>query len=265
MLITTLLMLALTPDAAAAKHRPSPTSPPAWSTREGREEAQLTLVRLALEGQNPEGALSLITALEQQGQKSPSLDVLHGAALRELGLFEDADLVLSSVQRRSSAWGEAQNELGLLAVERQDLPRALEHFRAATRANTDNARYLNNLGFTYLSAGQPDEAVEALRRSLSLDSTQLRTRNNLGFSLVATGRDREAFRVFRSGSTEADARYNLGLGRELRGDTDLAVDAYQEALSADPGHPLAREALDRIVKSRGAASAPPPLPSLERP
>lgn len=239
---------------------------PAWATPEGMDRARLDIVQLLLDADNAEGALSMIARLRADGFSDPELDLMQGRALVKLGMLDDARGPLLAVPKRHPIYPAAQNELGMLDLETRELDEAISCFERATRSEASNAGYWNNLGFALLSAGRAEEAVTALRQAVSLDGSSQRTRNNLGYALVATGHDQEAWRMFRSTGAEADARYNLGVGLELRGDIPAATTAYQEALAAAPGHARARDALVRVSTSDAGATAPagPPSP-LESP
>ncbi len=233
--------------ACAAKQR-APAPPiepaPAWATPEGQREARAELVESMLQAHQSEAALRLLNQMRASGADEPDLDVLQARALRQIGLREDALALLDTRRHRRDA--AAQNELGILAMDEQDITTAIERFRRAKKLDADNPDYPNNLGFALMSAGRPGEAIAVLREALQRDATRARTRNNLGFALVADGLEQEAYRVFRSATSEDEARYNLGVGLELRGDTALAADAYASALRINPEHTRAREALDRI-------------------
>ena len=247
-----------------AAHKGADTQPPPlWSTPDGKDKARMEMVQVMLDSHNPTGALSLLATMRQDGVKGPEIDLLHGRALYEAGLFDDATEMLGRIPKRSDAWPEAQAQLGLLAMERKEVDQAISRFEAASDADPKRASYLNNLGFCLMATGRYDDAVDALRRSLALDSTQARTRNNLGFALLAAGREAEAFRVFRAGGSEAEARYNVGVGYELKGDLDAAQNAYREALAADPAYANARQALDRL--SPGHSNPDLNSPRLETP
>ena len=242
-----LLVLALL--AACSKQRPpkKPVEPePVWETKAGRQEAKLELARVLVDSDRPESALALIGQMRSEDMKGPDLDVLQARAQRKIGLLDDAEALLQGVLDRHPRNGEANDELGILRMDRKDPVGAVTAFQAAVDAEPDNAEYGNNLGFALLTAGRPDDAVPALRAALKQDSANPRIRNNLGYALVAAGKDDEAWRMFRASGSEADARYNLGVGFELRGDTSDAVSSYETAIAKDPDHQAAREALARL-------------------
>lgn len=255
------LLLGVLGSGACAARQPSPEpeSTPRWATPSGRDEARFDMVEMLLESGNPEGALALIARVRGEGVDDPRLDLLQGRALRQAGLLDDAAAMLDRVPRRHPVYAAAQNELGVLEMDRKALPAALVHLEAATRAAPEAAPYWNNLGFALLASGRPGEATDALRRSLELDPSNARTRNNLGFALLASKRDDEAWRVLRAaGGGEAEARYNMGVGYELRGDLPAAAQAYQQALNLTPSHAAAAAALERVLPLLPAAPTTPP-------
>ncbi|MCB1054601.1 MAG: tetratricopeptide repeat protein, partial [Acidobacteria bacterium] len=62
-----------------------------------------------------------------------------------------------------------------------------------------------------------------------------------------------------SPSLAADAWYNLGLARVARGETDKALEAFTNALRADPEHDDARHNLEWLLRLP-PPQAPPPEP-----
>lgn len=236
------------------------TEPPVWSTREGRTETRVELAAALIDSGAPEAALEMVADIRKDGASTAELDAVHARALREVGLFDDADEVLESGLRRHRRSAALHNELGILRMEQRRPRDAVQAFELAAKLAPDNAEYHNNLGFALMAEGEHEAAVQPLRRSLKIDSTRRQTRNNLGFALVALGRDREAWRVFRASGSEADAHYNLGVGCELRGDPAAAREAYVAALQADPRHKPATDALAGL-----AHSTPPEPPHAPRP
>ncbi len=234
--------------------------PPIWSTREGRDDTRVELAEALIDANAPEAALEMIAGLRADGATSSELDRVHSRALREVGLFDDAQDVLNVSLRRHSRDGALYNELGILQMDRQEVTEAIRSFESATRYTPDNADFQNNLGFARMSGGDAEGALVPLRAALKIDSTSRQTRNNLGFALAALGRDKEAWRVFRASTSEADAHYNLGLSRELRGDPTAARDAYISALKVQPDHRSATDALARL-----AAGPQPEVPHAPTP
>lgn len=236
------------------------SEPPVWSTNEGRTETRVELAAALITSGAPEAALEMVADLRKDGASSAELDTVHARALREVGLFDDADEILESGLRRHRRAAGLHNELGILRMEQRRPTDAVRAFELAAKLAPNSAEYHNNLGFALMAGGEHEAAVQPLRRSLKIDSTRRQTRNNLGFALAALGRDREAWRVFRASGSEADAHYNLGVGRELRGDQTAAREAYVAALQANPEHKPATDALAALAHPSSTEPSHAPRP-----
>ncbi len=240
------LLVLVTLCMACAGKRGDVSSTPSWATKSGRDKAKLELAAALLDNGNAEAALQLIGQMRASGTRGPGISVMQGRALADLGLTDDAEKVLGQVARRHPGNVDAANTLGILYMDERRVKDAITRFRQAARSAPKNASVHNNLGFALMAAGRNDEAVEVLRKALSFDGSQIRTRNNLGFALVATGQDKAAWRVFRASGDSADARYNLALAQELRGDVDAAMVSYTTALTENPDLGDARAAIQRL-------------------
>ncbi len=264
--------LALVLGVACGASRRGPVEPtPAWQTDQGRLETRLDIANTLVDSGSPEAGLQMLSELRDEGAKGDDLDLAQARALTKMGLTDDAQALLVELVDRHPRLAAAHDQLGVLALDAHDLDAAVTHLQRAADLARDDAHILNNLGFALTTAGRAGEAVDVLRSALRLQSADAQIRNNLGFALVAAGRDGEALRVFRAGLPEEDARYNLGLGLELRGDIDAAVDQYAAVLTQDPGHEPSREGLRRLrpdslhLVTTDSSTPAPASPDLEQP
>ena len=242
-----LLLVALASACSSPRSKAGIEDTPSWATKSGRVEAKIELVEALVINGTPEAALQMISQMVEAGVQHPDLYVLQGRALTDMGLMDEAERALSMATRRAPAHAEAQNRLGILYMDQQRTEEAIKRFRLAARAATKDAEVHNNYGFALMAAGRHEEAVEVLRTALMLDGSQDRTRNNLGFALAVTGQDKAAWRVLRSSTSESNARYNLALAQEVRGDLEAAIASYRSALESDPSLDAAVEALSRLA------------------
>jgi Flp pilus assembly protein TadD len=242
-----LLLFALSGCATKGSTSIDPT--PSWATEGGRVSAKIELAEALLLNGTPEAALQMISQMSEAGVRHPDLFVLQGRALTDMGLVEEAETALSQATRRSPTHAEAHNRLGILFMDQQRTEDAIKRFRMAARNASTDAEIHNNYGFALMAAGRHAEAVTVLRKALMLNGAQARTRNNLGFALVITGQDKAAWRVLRSSTNEENARYNLALAQELRGDNAAAIASYKRALKADPDFEEATSAIARLTGS----------------
>ena len=242
-----IFLMLLSASCATRSSRNDVDPAPSWATRDGRIEAKIELVEALVLNGTPEAALQMISQMVENGVRHPDLFVLQGRALTDMGLVEEAETALTQATRRAPGNSEAQNRLGILYMDEQRTDDAIKRFRLAVRSANKNAEVHNNYGFALMAAGRHEEAVVILRKALMLDGSRARTRNNLGFALAVTGQDRAAWRVLRTSDAEGNARYNLALAQELRGDNEAALGSYRKALKADPDLEEANSAITRLT------------------
>lgn len=209
--------------------------------------AQLQIVDGLVNAGMHQEALKAVTSLRETGVKDPRFDVLQARAMYGIGLSTEAEQVLRAHLRRHARDAEAWALLGLFLADGGKVDDSIDAFKHSRRLHPNDAGTLNNLGYVYLARGDLEPAIEMFRASLAIDPSQLRARNNLGFALARTERDSDALEVFRSAGSEADARYNMGVACELRGDEAFALTHYQAAITALPAHPEANAALARLL------------------
>jgi Flp pilus assembly protein TadD len=128
-----------------------------------------------------------------------------------------------------------------------------EHARElAERAHAlspEDAHIVNNLGVSYLVAGEFDKAEQAFRAAILLDPGDPASHNNLGLAVGRQGRYAEALAQFRLAGTEQAALNNLGYLYYLNGEHALAIEHFERSLQLGGGDRLT------VVKNLQAAQA----------
>lgn len=119
--------------------------------------------------------------------------------------------------------------LGLVCVERERYPEALEAFLAAQALDPDDVPTWIDIGLAYVQLGQPEQAIPWLERALNQDAAS----------------------VF--------ALYQMGQAYRQLDRLDEAADWYQRVLQVDPNHRPARERLHEIGLGP-EPQEPPPSP-----
>lgn len=240
--------------------------PPRWQSDEGKVESRIAMANALARGGSPDQALAVVAQLRAEGVQSPELGLVHARALRQAGLFDDAEATLRELIRKHPRLAGAHDQLGVLLLDTKLVEPALASLERAAQLAPDDPEILNNLGFAQLTAGQTEAAVLTLREALQLNGADRQIRNNLGFALVASKQPDEALRVFRAGMPEPDARYNLALGLEMRGEPQAALAEYAAVLSSWPGHQPSIEGVRRLDQQVNSLSEPePPTPTPEAP
>jgi len=198
------------------------------------------------------GAFELLNALHREDPEDAEVLTLRGVVYRETGLLTEAREELEQALLLSPDSARTHSALGILLDLAGDSERAVGHHRRAVELDGASAPYLNNLAFSDFARGRVAEAIAGFERALRLDPTNARIHNNLGFALARAGDFGRAAGQFARAEAPAQARLNLGLAHELRGNLALALEQYESA--ARLGAPGARAAIERVA----ALGARPP-------
>jgi predicted TPR repeat methyltransferase len=124
------------------------------------------------------------------------------------------------------------------------LPEAEAAYRAVLEKDPDNPDANNLLGMIALDMGFADDAIGLFERAVAADPSTGAYHLNLGNALMAARRLREAETAYleaialRQGISAAP--YNLGLLYIDLRETDKAVAAFRETLAIEPDHPRAQ-------------------------
>jgi Flp pilus assembly protein TadD len=188
--------------------------------------------------------------LHREAPDDPEVLVLRGTIYRERGLPAEAEADLNEAIKLGDL-PEAHAALGIMydMSGRGELAEP-HHERAVTLAK-NNAAYLNNLGFSLFLRHKNQEAIAAYQRAVRMSPVTPRIRTNLGFAYAATGDFPRAAREFEMGAQPAEAKNNLGLAYERKGDLGNAYSMYIEALRLDPRCGPARANLVYVARRLG--------------
>ncbi len=244
---TFLLLLCSLLAAPLASAREAESLSPDLSQPEARAQAQLDVLQGLVKGGMNEDALKVAAQLRADGMKDPRLDLLQAQAMHAQGMSSQAADMLRSLTKHQPRNAAGWSALGVVLADQKDTAGAIDALEHARRLTPDDAQVLNNLGYLEMATGQNQRAVTLYEQAIVQDPSSVRTRNNLGFALARLEHDTDALAAFRAAGSEADARYNMGVACEMRGDTASALTNYQAAISASENHPLARAALARLL------------------
>jgi Flp pilus assembly protein TadD len=236
-----ILLLALVGLVQAAE----PSAPPARGS--ARTESQKALIEGFVDAELHVQALQAIASLREAGEDVAPFAVAQARAMHATGLTDDALALLDTHLRHHRRDGDGWAARGLILSDARKLPESVAALTRAARLLPDDAAVMNNLGFVLLATGDAEGALVRFRSAVQLDPASQRARNNLGFALARLGRDDEALAAFRAANDEADARYNLGVACEQRGDRVTALTQYRAAVEARSTHAAAAARLDTLL------------------
>lgn len=186
-------------------------------------------------------------------------DAQEGRALTLLGSGRQAEAttVLRTLASGTPVRWRSCNALGLLADLDGDWPQALHWYELALQANPDEVAVLNNLGYSRLMARDYADAETRLSQALALAPEAPRLRGNLVLAIAWQGDYDRALRHARQWQSEPGALNNVGYIALLRGDLDLAIRYFEQALERSPTwYPRAAANLER-ARAQRLSLAPP--------
>ena len=153
------------------------------------------------------------------------------------GDFENALVQYRAVLETNELNAEAQNNLGLLYLDKHLYDEATQAFRRATFIDPKYFKAHNNLGIALLKSGNVDAAVSEFRWIVAQDARNLEALTNLALALKAGSRLEESREVLQRAITTnaryAPAHYNLALVYEESGDLMRAIQHYETFLSVN--------------------------------
>jgi Flp pilus assembly protein TadD len=250
------LLCSLTADAREPREKVRPEDPAPWETQP--MNVRVDVVRTLIDQGDPQRALELIASFHADGIEDPELTLMQGVALRETGLPEQAERALLAARSGLGRDARPSAELCVLYADLQRLDDAMSACDRSVALDRENPRAWNNYGWLLLAANQPVQAIEAFEEAIAIDGADERYRNNLGFALVAAGRLNEAERTFRASGSHADAAYNVGVALVQAGRAADAPLWFRSAVTYDPSHGPARDALASLNDTDPAPGAPVP-------
>jgi tetratricopeptide (TPR) repeat protein len=218
----------------AVRRIPGEESNPRASTQP--DGGSLTPLAQAFRASDPAARLRLcLDALD--ADRSAAGLVATASVCMEVNDLEAAARDLDEALSIAADWAAGHFERGKLWLRIDDMARASESFRAATRALPGFGPAWANLGGTLGELDRTTEALEAFERALACDPASPQAHNNIGVARRELGRlsDSEtAFRqVIQLTPDLAFGYYNLGHTLFLQGRYQAALSAYAEGRARD--------------------------------
>jgi tetratricopeptide (TPR) repeat protein len=167
--------------------------------------------------------------------------VLHAVALLCLLLSLSQPLAGADPQTKTPAASRdvpALLKAASAALERQDLPAAVEALKSVLEIEPEMTAAWFNLAYAYSGLHQDEEALRAYQKTLELQPDLFEAQLNLGILLLQMKRAQESLAHLEKAVAlrPEHARAHLYLGRALGsvGQSEAAEQQFQEALRLDP-------------------------------
>ena len=206
-----------------------------------------------------EPALSkAIPLYEQALQRQPDMPKVrynYARALQMQGLNDRAMAELEQVINVEPHFAEALNTLGLLHMQRGELPRAQYLFESAAAAAPQSAEARNNLGLAQMATGELRAAREQFELAIVADPSSPGAYNNLARLLAqqqdGDGAVRYLEKALEVEPSHLEARYNLARILHEQGKRALAIREYKRAIDQKPGFVEAHVSLGVALAESG--------------
>ena len=127
--------------------------------------------------------------------KDPELLNAYGIALADLGNMREAVQQFEKALRIDRTNAAAYQNLGVVALRVNDIPRAKDFLGRALRLNPKMPLALNSIGVVYARENDFGRAVDAWQKAVELDPRQFDALFNLGLVTAQRGRRDEARRA----------------------------------------------------------------------
>jgi tetratricopeptide (TPR) repeat protein len=193
------------------------------------------------------------TASEAQG------DHMMASIYRQKGDLARAEYYYRTALAADSMFPHANNDLGLLLLERGNNEEALKLLRRAVASGSDDYLLQYNLGVAHLRAGNTDSAIAKFREVLDHVPNYYDAANNLGRAWLEAGQPDSALAAYRIALEAAPdfppAYYAVGYSFERTGQTDSALAYYDLAVQRDDRYLQAYYAMGMIWRDRGVADS----------
>lgn len=192
------------------------------------------MAKLAFASHNYPEALAGYQRLAASPQKQPG-DCENGAiAALELGKAAEAKPLVDCATAPANASWRAWNARGVLADFNQDWKAADEAYSRAHQLAPNEAKIINNEGWSMLLRGDWAGAIPFFEQAVSIGGTSDRLANNLELAKAALAADLPKRQPGESDRDWAVRLNDAGVAASLLGEKPRAVAAFTQALDADP-------------------------------
>jgi len=213
------------------------------------ERCAMVLAELYLERGAFEDVLLCLGPL--RAKRHSSVHECFARALLHMGKLPEAEMEIRMALRVDHRMSEAREVLGDILLRRHRPVEAVAELRQAVRLNPYRGASHRLLGDALAQEHCWPEALEEFTLAVDMDPGDVRAWGSCGETLLRLRRYDEAETYFRRAlaldRTCSDAEVGLGEIALQRGETDCALEAFDNALNMQPGH---QRALDGKLRAR---------------
>jgi tetratricopeptide (TPR) repeat protein len=184
--------------------------------------------------------------------------VMKAAALQRLNKYDEARALLDEVLKTNPNQVETLLELGVLDLNQKKNKDAQEHFARAYAAAPTNIRGLLGESKALLLDGQTDKSVEIVKTEAAKSPDRVDLQKELGNAEMAAGQFDGAIATFQAqigkakdNKEKADLYVRMGQAWRFRGDTQKAIEAFEQARQLYPDNAAINATLAMIYDEGG--------------
>ena len=182
------------------------------------------------------------------------LSALAWKTFHQVGYWKNGITLFENAVKVTENNYNAQNNLGT-AYGPVDLDKAIYHYKAALKINSNFMLALYNLGTALSEKKDYENAVYYLNKAHKINPKRTDVRMNLANVLFIKGKTDEAvshyIEILKTDSENADAHYNLGYVLSAQRNFKDAVFHYREALRINPEYAKAHYFIGNILLKHG--------------
>lgn len=171
--------------------------------------------------------------------------------LHDKGRLDGAIEKLVAATVLQTNFSEAYNLLGVCYDEKSLFMAAQDEYRKALKIEPNNARFLNNAGYSYYLSGEYGNSIKHYSRGLKITPNDRRMHNNIGLAYGRKGDFDKAKQHFTIAVGELGANLNLGYIYSQQGKYDEATKLYEAALKMKPDSLPAMSSLAQLYDRAG--------------
>jgi tetratricopeptide (TPR) repeat protein len=220
--------------------------------------ARLAQTQVALLRGDYEAALHSADETLKAAPNSVQATVMKAAALQRLNKYDDARGLLDEVLKKNPNQVETLLELGVLDLNQKKNKDAQDHFAKAYAAAPTNIRGLLGESKALLLDGQADKSVEIIRTEAAKSPDRVDLQRELGNAQMAAGQFDGAIATFqgqigkvKDNKEKADLWARIGQSWRFRGDTQKAIEAFEQAHQLNPEQAAINTTLAMIYDEGG--------------
>lgn len=178
------------------------------------------------------------TGLDPKDGLASAHAIYEGVAAYEKGESSRAERILSAAVEQVPRSSRAHAVLAMTLIARGDLRRAAEHAETAAALTPESAEHRALLGDVHRLLGNAEAAAQAYAAAARIDPTEPGASVGLMWLCLregdVVGAERHAENAFDDDPAAGSTRLRVGQVWEEHGESERALDLYQQALTANP-------------------------------